>query len=448
MQCTGESARSTGPVWGGRRRKGFTIPLDEELKRERIGGPEPTGLALRREAFRTVKNRASNRTRSSQIFYLPISRGAVLPAARCAMIARFRVLLPFTLYIRSADHLEPFEFSFRGYRTKAYPPMLAVLNQAETQSLAIATNKLIEQIRRAETQTSTNWIIMDGAPSIPGNLIQIDFLKDDFDRRRLESLTLADWTNRGDPPIVVAFEASNRILSKIRAVARGGVIKYVDLERDWWRLDYLTDSEEEFPDDPALIRRKFGAPFNLAVTGVSSSVWAHIQELPPDYVPPGWDNLLLDAEALLPNVGASIVAVNAALEVFIKSCLDRLISGSSISPKLWEWINERNDWRKQPSVSEQFDVLLEVCAGRSLMEEPTLWEAFRNLREARNEFVHKGKPIIGGSEVTVSVATRLINRANEIVNWVEALLPADQRRPRLTKSTEWRIRDLLHWPET
>jgi hypothetical protein len=43
-----------------------------------------------------------------------------------------------------------------------------------------------------------------------------------------------------------------------------------------------------------------------------------------------------------------------------------------------------------------------------------LWEAFKNLRAARNSFVHEGVARIGQEPVTKVVAAQLIGRARDI----------------------------------
>jgi hypothetical protein len=96
---------------------------------------------------------------------------------------------------------------------------------------------------------------------------------------------------------------------------------------------------------------------------------------------------------------------------------------------LWHYINNRGDYQKDPSVKEEYDVLLRALTGRSLKEEPVLWEAFCNLRGARNALVHGGTLTIGGRPITRNQAYELVGRAKEIALWVESLLPGSARRP-------------------
>jgi hypothetical protein len=101
--------------------------------------------------------------------------------------------------------------------------------------------------------------------------------------------------------------------------------------------------------------------------------------------------LLLDAVGLLPDIGPALVLAATSLETLITDALDELSAGASAVPQsLWMWINDRGDYRKEPSVLEQYDALSKVFTGRSLRDEIELWEA---------PFVHGGKPPIERREV-------------------------------------------------
>lgn len=103
---------------------------------------------------------------------------------------------------------------------------------------------------------------------------------------------------------------------------------------------------------------------------------------------------------------------------------------------MWEWINDRADSThlKAPSVSEQFDSLLKAITGRSLKDEAKLWEGFQNLRKARNSFVHGGVGVIGGKAVDRDQALTLVGVANEILDWIDGLLPVGDRRPKFNET--------------
>ncbi len=142
------------------------------------------------------------------------------------------------------------------------------------------------------------------------------------------------------------------------------------------------------------------------------------------------DGLRLDARSALPNVGSAVVLAATSLEVFISVLLDALAVRQELAPDLWKWIADRDGkLLQQPSVEEQFDVLLKHLCGHSLKEEGTLWEAFKNLRSARNTFVHEGVARVGKTAVTKEEALTLVNRVDDIVRRIREWIPDDLRWP-------------------
>jgi hypothetical protein len=280
---------------------------------------------------------------------------------------------------------------------------------------------------------------MDDAPTIQANLLQIDFQKADFDRRRRPEPD-------GDPPIQLAFAIANQLLKRIRTVTGGTDVKPVSFDGTVWQLEYLTDDEKELAPDPTLVRRRLATSIAGRIAGLNTAIWGMVTALPVDFEPSTWDALLLDAESLLPAVGTSVVLAYAALETFIAWSLDQLAPLSPAPPELWKWINNRGDWYKEPSVNEQYDRLLRILTGISLKDEPRLWEALQNLREVRNSFTHEGKPRLGGKEVTTGQAIQLIDQAKAIINWAERLLPDALHRPRYVGLINWHIHKMLTPP--
>jgi hypothetical protein len=81
-------------------------------------------------------------------------------------------------------------------------------------------------------------------------------------------------------------------------------------------------------------------------------------------------------------------------------------------------------------VEEQFDILLKELSGHSLKEEKAaLWEAFKNIKNARNKFVHEGIAKIGNSIVTADDAASLLHRVNEIISTVREWIPEELKWP-------------------
>ena len=194
-----------------------------------------------------------------------------------------------------------------------------------------------------------------------------------------------------------------------------------------WRLRYLNDDESELPEENGLVRGHGRLGFSLAFAAVSPEVWDYVHSLPPSFEPPAWDGLRLDANNTIRHVGTAVVLAATCLEVFITHVLDSIAVKGAVPESLWRWINRRGDWLREPSTEEQFDTLLTILAGHSLKENLKLWEAFKNLRTARNTFVHEGMAKIGGKSVSEDDALTLVVRVNEIIALLRNWLPVDLR---------------------
>jgi hypothetical protein len=276
---------------------------------------------------------------------------------------------------------------------------------------------------------------VNGAPAIIVNVLVIDFHRDEFDRRK-DSWALEDLLG-GDPPVSLAFDLANTVLRRIRYITRGPNLRPLDFTSTAWRLDYRTDAGEELPADPDRFRARVAGNTKVEVTVLTGDAWEAVWGLPSDFISQAWDDLLLDATSLLPEVGASITVANAALEAFSIWVLGVLAARSDIDPILWKWLSDRGDFYKDPSVSERFDVLLKVLTGTSLKDNGDLWEAYKNLRDARNSFSHTGTAIIGKrrKQVTSADAAGLVQKAGDIVTWIEKLLPESVRRRQPPETT-------------
>lgn len=352
------------------------------------------------------------------------------------MIARFRILLPYVLYLRSDAQLSPHRFIHDPYQITIHPPYQAVIDPSNVDpSSDVAAREILEQLGPASPPKVSQSVYMDGIPTVHANTLQIDFHRDDFDRR----VAAVRPDHSEDPLIRLAFELVNGLLTSIRSVTKAGHIKPLGILGSNWRLDYLTDDCQELQHEADKIRRKFGSSFGWRICGINEEVWSKAHTLSSTYRPSNWESLILDAEALLPDVGPALVLAAAALETLISVTLNHLASLANLPSGLWEWINDRGDYRKEPSVEEQFDVLLRTLANKSLKDQNQLWEAFKNLKGARNAFVHDGVAAIGGKEVTKELAYIFVGQAKEIIDWVEPLLPPELRRPKLEHQVEFQM---------
>jgi hypothetical protein len=341
------------------------------------------------------------------------------------MIARFHILLPYDIFIAgdegwfTVDGAVAVNGADSGYQFRFYPPGLCSQRPESTGSVhehaLLWTTKL-------NPPTFSESLLLDGKRVSRVNVLVIDFIKPEFDRTR-------GAQGAGDPPPELAFELANRILARLRAYSRAAYIKPLVFKRDPWHLRYLTDKFEDFEKEEGKLRSKTAGQVTVgeaALTPETMQIFAERWNAAEPYV---WDELLLDAHGLWPDIGSSIVIAFAALETYIEWALGALQEEHRKFPeKFWRWIKERDHWAKQPSVAEQFDALLFAFAGRSLKDDPSLWTAFTALKKARNNIVHEGSATLDGQKVDAARAKDLIDGVDKIVAWVEQLLPEAKRR--------------------
>lgn len=340
------------------------------------------------------------------------------------MIARVYVLLPFSLSLKADDSFPPIATVFGAYTVKLYPPCSSAFDLADSTVPIVQRG---HQLRPADSPILSNSIVMAGSPTVQANLLHLEFYKDTFNRTRRPVQPLP---TEGDPSANTIEEVVNWFLLRLRTIIRGSDLRRVNLGLTPWRLRYLADDGAELPIDSALYREHHSWRVAIKANGVDLPTWTQLQALHPDFWPQPWDTLLLDAEAMLPEVGASIVLACTALEAFIRWLLDELATQHALSPALWRWVNKRSDRRQNPSVEERFDSLLVALAGTSLKDQKELWAAYLNLRKARNSFCHDGKAVdLNHQAVDHVAAQKMVQQAADIVSWGEALLPAARRRP-------------------
>jgi hypothetical protein len=329
------------------------------------------------------------------------------------MIARLVVALPFNVAVPEGAKFNVYTYEDEGCHVSVYPP-----GRSDDPVLA----DIPEDIK------------INGTPGFIANGLRVDFRKEKFDRRRGQP-----W----DPSEALLQRTVDWFLTRFRYVTRAQQVHPLQWSQVSWRLRYLQDDESEFEEDEDFVRGYAARAIRLSIVGVNPDVWDQIHSLDADYAPPPWDSLRLDAIAALPSVGTAIVLAATCLEVFISYVLEKLVAKSDMPGDVWNWINDRGDWLKNPTTDEQFDILLRLLGGHSLKEEKSLWEAFKNLRKARNSFVHEGAAKIGDKAATEADARRLVASAESIIDWVKQWLPAEARWPefeaKITMSVEKQI---------
>lgn len=341
------------------------------------------------------------------------------------MIARVSILLPFDLLIREGDELPGFELAAPDFHVRFHPPLHLVERPKLTDGGLDATIAL----RAPRAVAFSDSLLADGHRVGQVNVLVLDVSKPEFNRA---IPVPADRMPSTDPGPDFVFAIANGILAKLRVYSRAFQIRELVPGRDPCCICYLNDDGEELKQEEGKFRiTAYGqvtVGFPVLTPDVISMVASSANAEP--YV---WDQLLLDAYGLLPDVGGAIIMAATALETFIAWALDILHRERPLSPGLWEWINTRgDDHTKEPSVSDKFDVLLRAFTGVSLKDDAQLWQHHKELREARNNLVHRGTATIGRSrtEVDARKVRELVSGADKIVKWVELLLPEAYRRAR------------------
>jgi len=251
--------------------------------------------------------------------------------------------------------------------------------------------------------------------------MRIDFYKEDFDRTAAGPI---------DPPEDVIQRAVGDFHIRLRFTTRAAHASTVSFPWNQWRLEYTKDEGSELEAQEGYVKARGRSRLRWSFIGISPEVWDNAFRLRSEFEVPSWDGLRLDAIAALPNVGTALVLAATSLEVFLSVLLDDLASSKRLSDSLWKGITTR-DGRilQQPSLDEQFDVLLKELTGHSLKEDAALWEAFKNLKSARNSFVHESVGRIGNRTLSGDEAAVLVGRVDSIIAKIREWIPEDMKWP-------------------
>lgn len=304
------------------------------------------------------------------------------------MIARLQVQLPFKISVPDGQTYNLYYYELGPYLVRVLPPL------------------------RSKTLTvdHDHQVFLNGIKAFSADIVRVDFVKDSFDRCVVSP---------DDPPLPLMEEAVNSFLRRLRHAAKAPKIHAIKLYETTWRLEYLNDEGTLLEAEHGFITMTGAIRWNFAFSALTKEVWEDIHQLSPDYEPNPWDELLLDAQREMPNIGAGIVLAATALEVFISRILDRLA-----------------------------DSLLKMFTGHSLKEEKALWESFVNLKGARNNFVHEGILQIGKVQVVdEAMAKKLINSASAIILKIRDWLPSDLLWPTFRTRIEIQILKRIPWQE-
>ena len=316
------------------------------------------------------------------------------------MIARLAIKLPFAVLLPEGENFTLHAYEQDGYLVRVELPV---------RDAAIAP------------VPEGNSILLNGKPAFYADIFVATFQREDFHREVAAPI---------DPPVEVVERVVNSFISRLKYVAKAPQVREVALHECSWNLEYFNDDNSEIVPTEGLCRGRLGRVFGLSYIACDSALWEIIEALPPDFEPPVWRTLLTDAFGALPHIGSAITLGATALEVFISQALNGLQKKSSVPDDAWSWLNGRSNRQNDPTVEEQFSSLLSILSGRSLKKDaPDLWERFKNLKQARNSFVHSGSAQIGGRLVDQNEAASLLQAAEQIILRIREWLPPE-----------------LHWP--
>ena len=316
------------------------------------------------------------------------------------MLARLNILMPYTVTVAEGEQFSVHEAEDGDYRVRFLPPQRdpAMIFGREPTGLTL-----------------------NDKPAFQANVMRIDFHKESFDR-----------TTDGpiDPPEDVIRRAVGYFHARLRFATRAAHASTISFPWSQWRLEYLNDDGSPLDAQEGYVRARGTIQFHWSFIGMSVEVWDDMFALQPEFKVPVWDGLRLDALAALPSVGTAVVFAATSLEVFIGVLLDELASKHGLSASLWAWTRDRDGKiLQQPSVEKQFDVLLKEFTGRSLKQEAALWEAFKNIKSARNSFVHEGVATVGNTALTKDDAAILLRRIDSIIEKIREWISEDMRWP-------------------
>jgi len=315
------------------------------------------------------------------------------------MLAQLYVQLSFVLVVPEGVGFPVYEYTDQGYTVRAMPPGKS------------DSDKIFQDL---------DGLQINGQAAYQADVLNLIFAKEEFNRAAGALC---------DPPESVIQQALDSFLARLRFVTKAPQIRPVKFPAIPWRLNYLNDDGSALPEEKDKVRGRGSYVFSFQLLALDQQIWEKIHELPADFRAPPWEDLLLDAQAELPAIGPALVLAATSVEVFIAHVLDQLVVRTPIPSPLWNWINDRDQWLQEPSVEEQMDTLLLIIAGHSLKEDLPLWEAFKNLKTARNGFVHSGVACVGGKPVDLNTAMKLVAGARSVIDRVHDWLPKELQWP-------------------
>jgi hypothetical protein len=342
------------------------------------------------------------------------------------VIARLSVVLPFAFDVPVTTSLKPIEFQRNGRTVHLHPPQ-----QSELRAQGGASSVMsLSMIAPASSPVTSPYVRINGTDTIAADLVVVDFVSDSFDRSAGQSLEREQLLAEG-------FAIVNQWLTAYRNFLGAVQVAPVSQTTSSSRLDYLNNDGSALLQQPGLVRGAVAVYMRVqGVAGLAEEAWKEIANLGPEYRPFRWDELLVDAAELLPAVGPSIFLAYAALEIRIVDAANVLAVEQKLHAGIWKWFTQERGLPMRPDTEELAKTVFTLLGGKSLTQEKGLWDTFTQLRKARNSFTHGGVARdTNRKEITPGKAAELVAGARPILDWIEALLPPQNRRHKFTATT-------------
>jgi hypothetical protein len=207
----------------------------------------------------------------------------------------------------------------------------------------------------------------------------------------------------------------------LRYVSNFVKLKPFEIYRTFYDINFTSDDGEPITiPDLRLIRR-----VNVLYYIITNEMWNEATQIPYEYSLPQWKITLLDSRDLVNNPGSALVLAFSSLEIYINELLIKHVN-------LFE--NEQNKYRYldkiqnvNTNIYDKFCTLSKKILGFSLKKNDVLFNVFKNIKEARNCFIHNGTLIFNRTEITPVSIVSIINKIESIIHFYEVNINEEYR---------------------
>jgi len=357
------------------------------------------------------------------------------------MIARARIRLPYDIPVAQGHKQTPTRTRWQGYSILVHPLQQGQLDDPTRGYLARPRTPVEVEglVQRRPVELPVSGITMNGRSLVLCNIVVIDFLDIEFERR-VDGLPKGTQANlaAGVPTVLDVFDLANQYLRWLRSASGLAVLREVDPTRQSWRIEYLTDAGDALPQKEGTFRARNSHGGDLPSSAIfEPTLEAAVQSL--DQPPPAaWDQLMLEAVDELPATGTAIVLAYAAFEQLINVVITHNVPPSYSSKRRKTLVSN-----KRTSPMDRADLVLAGLVGQSLRSQPDGWAALEELAALRNKYLHYGITPTFSTTPPWFAAGHLIRRASEAMIWLEGFLPEHMRRRRAVTGVDVKY-DLPH----